>query len=304
MTSAIVENYLSKLSDNQKLFVWLYCPLNFIPIKSVINEFKNYDLPYSILFKKIILNLHTNKYSPDDIINFFLENNLIKNPDIPKLIKLYNESIKLLPHKLTLSKIKCIIVLSNYVPLKNSKMDHQGYPQPDPVKGRPFLNWKECYFNNCHTKFKTIMDLKNHLNGNGKLRHGLHQFHEYVVKSKKLTKEYIINNKITKCPSFICDKADHTFTPEELCDHFTILGITPFWYPNCDISNLKQENTELYGYYKSIFSADECIICLDNSPNIISYPCQHYIMCWECYLKLQTMVCPVCKNQIKFVVPF
>ena len=46
----------------------------------------------------------------------------------------------------------------------------------------------------------------------------------------------------------------------------------------------------------------KCIICLDKPKNIILKPCMHMAMCRECLKRLQTGVCPICKETIQDVV--
>ena len=46
----------------------------------------------------------------------------------------------------------------------------------------------------------------------------------------------------------------------------------------------------------------KCIICMEKPKNIILKPCMHMAMCRECLKRLQTGVCPICKETITDVV--
>ena len=44
-----------------------------------------------------------------------------------------------------------------------------------------------------------------------------------------------------------------------------------------------------------IFKSDECIICMDNKPNILFCNCGHLCICEECYKIKTPSTCPICK---------
>ena len=104
-----------------------------------------------------------------------------------------------------------------------------------------------------------------------------------------------------KCPSLICDKSKKKFTPEELCEHFKILGIPPFWKPGTVIkkesSNKLEDLTE-----KKVYTTDECLICMAAKPMIVFIPCHHHIVCMNCYKDLYK--CPICRTNIKQKIPY
>jgi hypothetical protein len=42
----------------------------------------------------------------------------------------------------------------------------------------------------------------------------------------------------------------------------------------------------------------ECIICLNNKEHIIIYPCEHKNICKECFDKLLSKKCPICRSDV------
>ena len=53
---------------------------------------------------------------------------------------------------------------------------------------------------------------------------------------------------------------------------------------------------------KEIYTADECVICLDEKPNIVFGPCGHSCMCNTCCEQMkkiqQSKQCPLCRRAI------
>ena len=43
----------------------------------------------------------------------------------------------------------------------------------------------------------------------------------------------------------------------------------------------------------------ECVICLDNEPNILIKPCGHSTFCDVCMDDLKPTECPICRMQIE-----
>jgi hypothetical protein len=125
-----------------------------------------------------------------------------------------------------LSKTKKIIKekLINF----NKDITHKGNPLPDPINGRPKLNWCICTHSGCRKEFSYPSDLVNHLIKNNVYTKGYHLSHEESVCYNKLTPELVLTKKITKCPSWMCEIKSFN-TPIDLIEHLKILGIQPFW---------------------------------------------------------------------------
>lgn len=56
---------------------------------------------------------------------------------------------------------------------------------------------------------------------------------------------------------------------------------------------------------KTNVEEEQCIMCYENKKNIRFGPCNHSVMCSECYLKLiKPRECPVCKQKVASLLPF
>ena len=54
---------------------------------------------------------------------------------------------------------------------------------------------------------------------------------------------------------------------------------------------------------KEIYTADECVICLDETPNVVFGPCGHSCMCNTCCEQMTKIIhtsnkCPLCRRAI------
>ena len=58
------------------------------------------------------------------------------------------------------------------------------------------------------------------------------------------------------------------------------------------------ETVEEYHIYKSIKSL-ECVICLQNHPNVLYIKCRHIVACDSCDLSGKLLECPLCRTKIK-----
>ena len=56
---------------------------------------------------------------------------------------------------------------------------------------------------------------------------------------------------------------------------------------------------ELEFYPPNVYKKDQCVICLDNTPNILFNPCLHVCVCNECEDKTIFKKCPYCRIMIK-----
>ena len=50
-----------------------------------------------------------------------------------------------------------------------------------------------------------------------------------------------------------------------------------------------------------IFKSDECIICMNDKPNILFCNCGHISICTECYKIKTHSTCPICKTDNKII---
>jgi hypothetical protein len=303
-------NKINFINEKHKLFCWLYSPFNIISesnpdqtITYILKLGKKYKIEHTIIIYKIVDYLFSKKSDNHQIINYLYKFNLISD-DYENINKMHTiiDSIKShhSPRKISDDIIKKLYSLSqthSYSP--ENKTIHQGYPLPHPIYGRPRLDWCECFYEECHKKTNDANELKQHLEKFNLHTYGLHLYHERACISLHLTPEKIMDKGIKHCPSIVCDKAKHTFTPEELCEHFKILGISPFWTPGTIITNKTTEKCNL----TKLYVGDECVICNEDNikPSIIFEPCHHATLCIECYSSINK--CPICRSEIRNSIP-
>ena len=61
-------------------------------------------------------------------------------------------------------------------------------------------------------------------------------------------------------------------------------------------SENEDEDDEIINYQQT-FKSNECVICLTNSPNILSCNCGHICICIECSKIKNLRICPICKTE-------
>jgi hypothetical protein len=71
--------------------------------------------------------------------------------------------------------------------------------------------------------------------------------------------------------------------------------ITP---PHAVIGAGDGDDVSLYSVTETINEDEQCILCYNYKKDIKYEPCNHVITCYECYNKLVTKECPVCKMKI------
>ena len=60
------------------------------------------------------------------------------------------------------------------------------------------------------------------------------------------------------------------------------------------------EKPKIINLFK-IFKSDECIICMDNKPNILFCNCGHLCECDKCYKFKTLSTCPICKTDNEII---
>lgn len=297
-------NKIKNFEDSNKFYYCLYHPCDIIELEKFIKLCQLKKIPELIIIYKIVQYMINTGGDLDNIIGYILENDILDNNEISKI----TEIIEFLKqpqmekyfddHSM---KELCIITIKS----PNIKSLHSGYPLPDPVLGRPHLGWLVCTYNECGEHFNSGELLKTHLKIYNKYTPYMHKQHENIVETLQLTPEKIMQNGMTTCPSYICDQSNNKFTPEELCEHFKILGIPPFWTTGIDIKpsdkfdvDIKQINI----MSNKIYTTQQCIVCLDRPPELIFYPCYHHIFCLNCIKNINQ--CPICRRIIHSKYPF
>lgn len=294
---------LKTLSDKEKLFLWLYFPYDIADVDKTLGDMIALSVTYNInndtiLLRKIIEYLYIKNHNKEQIIEKLYQYKLINVDVLHKVIDTIDTVISTPLNSLDNVELSKII---GFADKYNVQINHEGYPKPDPNKGRPFLDWCECYFDGCHKHYDTPEQLKTHLTQLGKHIWGFHFFHERAIGNMWLTPEKVLANNMTKCPSLVCDKSNHIFTPQELCQHFQVLGLAPF-YQLGDIIHTSKKFTEDKSFNK-VYMSQECIICTDDDvrPSVLFLPCNHCVVCINCYKPMNK--CPICRRDIATSLP-
>jgi len=304
----IEENVITHLMNDEikiKFLVWLYAPHEFLTTEQILEIIKKFPFPKILVIKKIVANLLNQGYDVKEI-HHNLKENKICSIDENELEHIIADSIEMKIKNINLQNYDNIKKLSTKV--KFNDIDntdyHDFYPIPDKLYGRPYISQKVCKHYNCNKNFSTELLLIKHLESHYAYRASCHTAHENVVSYNKLTPEKIINTKMTKCPSWICKESFRTFTPENLCEHFKILGIKPFWKVGDEIIPPKKQNEKqgLTSDEMKIYEENICIICFDSDKECILFPCHHFISCLDCTLLIDK--CPKCMNKIEYVIPY
>lgn len=275
----------------EELFIWLYSPLT-QSVTSAIQLCQQHNIPYNIKLYKLVQHMLMFGVDVDSITTLLKEEQIItEQTDIKSVVEHWSKYVDKKHNNQQNNEINektrnLIIKLSKkVVPLEAL---HDYYPLPHPEFGRPMINWLMCAHNGCHKTFKNGNSLIKHLEQFSKYTPLMHNTHDMTVRHLELTPEKVLESGLTKCPSIICTEGDKEFTPEELCEHFTVLGIEPFWRQGMEIKHKMSHNT-----LTPIFTSDECVVCLDSVPEIVLYPCYHHILCINC-VKLVDK-CPICR---------
>jgi len=280
--------------------------------KEIYNNSQKYNIPIQIFLKKLIERLVTEHNSnKDEIIKILQEQMNLNIPAegityITNLIDLI-EPIEIKDRNtLTENKFKNLMSsFNNLTSLSMQNCKHKEQPLPDPIKGRPYIDWKECYHEGCHKKFTYDHQLVEHLNQVGAYTQGYHKIHQEYIWYHKFTPEKVLLKNITKCPVWICNK--NLNGTQQVIEHFQRLGLEPFWEEGMDFST-KTQTEYLFNKDLKIYNIENCIVCLDNKPNLILDKCMHCCYCIDCFLSSTNATwikkCPVCNTFYDKVYPY
>lgn len=305
---------LPKFADKIYLVLW-YLNFTDLPLtdKEIGKLSKNYGVPSILYYKKLLQRLHKPDFSSLDYYAKFVELGILSSDmklDDKYLLKLCElVSKNKIEHMFRLIDFdsKTIVEYAtsfSHFLQQESEHSHEGYPLPDPEKGRPFLNWNICMYDGCFQKFSDPNDLITHLNWFGCYTPCYHLIHEQSIESAKLTPAYVMEHKLTKCPAYICKQNSYE-TPDELISHFQELGIKPFWTPGCVIKKKEDKDTKYFEDISgSYYDSEECVVCCYNKPDLICTPCFHRVYCVSCYNEHKVDKCPLCRGTIGKIFPF
>jgi len=282
-------------SPKEKLVIWLCKPHDKLSLEDAIKIGDTMDISIHIVCSKYIA-YHKSINTPLEDIRLELLKyfQTIKDDDIDKI-----NPQKAIPSeniKYSLLFMKPYFEKKKNNSIQNNNIVHTGYPENHIVNGRPHINWRECYYKDCHATFLTTADMKKHLESNKVLHHAFHSSHENI----KLSFDDIINSNIKTCPSIVCD-TKYFDSPDALIDHLTLLGIQPFWQPNQEknITLAKKESV-----FNPVHTEKTCSICMENIPFMLFQECCHHVCCFQCYLQYIPSNCSLCRAKITSVIPF
>ena len=104
---------------------------------------------------------------------------------------------------------------------------------------------------------------------------------------------YHITYKIEEEEKYIIKEKKYYLPPETIKQIFFIYIVPTIYF---------QDNQpgpdEEYHIKKSIKSA-ECVICLQNRPNVLYIKCRHIVACDSCDFSGKFLKCPLCRTKIK-----
>ena len=108
---------------------------------------------------------------------------------------------------------------------------------------------------------------------------------------------YHITYNVEEEEKYIIEEKKYYLSPETIKRKFYI-----FMVPTVHIFREGQtgpdEVEEEYHIKKSIKST-ECVICLQNRPNVLYIKCRHIVACDSCDLSGKLLECPICRTKIK-----
>ena len=307
-TEEIIEKLLTMIFDDKKY-----------PKELMINKFFEYTKWKGIDLDTlcVVIFNHINKLNENQIINLDIEEINLMKVHISSYYKLIEtKSVNFVPYNYEeLNKIIVKLINSNIVGKKDylNPDTHLGQPIPDPIMGRPKLDWCVCQYKGCGKKFTKASQLTAHLQELNIYTPSFHLSHEESVQIHNFTPEKVLTLNITKCPSWLCDTKDFS-TSQDLIKHFQILGIKPFWKQGMVIENgdynEKLKNTLLNNL--KIYDVPKCVICLEGKANIIVSRCFHQVYCQDCVWVINKSStnsstishCPICRGKADTFYPY
>ena len=108
---------------------------------------------------------------------------------------------------------------------------------------------------------------------------------------------YHITYNVEEEEKKIIEEKKYYLPPETIKRKFYIFMV-PTVYIFREGQTGPDEVEEEYHIKKSIKSA-ECVICLQNRPNVLYIKCRHIVACDSCDLSGKLLECPICKTKIK-----
>ena len=116
---------------------------------------------------------------------------------------------------------------------------------------------------------------------------------------KKLEEKnlYHITYNVEEEEKYIIEEKKYYFPPGTIERNFFIFMV-PTVYIFREGQPDPDEVEEEYHLKKSI-KTPECVICLQNRPNVLYIKCRHIVACDSCDLSGKLLECPICRTKIK-----
>ena len=108
---------------------------------------------------------------------------------------------------------------------------------------------------------------------------------------------YHITYNVEEEEKYIIEEKKYYLPPETIERNFYIFMV-PTVYIFREGQPDPDEVEEEYHIKKSIKST-ECVICLQNRPNVLYIKCRHIVACDSCDLSGKLLECPICRTKIK-----
>ena len=108
---------------------------------------------------------------------------------------------------------------------------------------------------------------------------------------------YHITYNVEEEEKYIIEEKKYYLPPETIERNFFIFMV-PTVYIFREGQPGPDEVEEEYHIKKSIKST-ECVICLQNRPNVLYIKCRHIVACDSCDLSSKLLECPICRTKIK-----
>ena len=108
---------------------------------------------------------------------------------------------------------------------------------------------------------------------------------------------YHITYNVEEEEKYIIEEKKYYMPPETIKRIFFIF-MAPTVYIFREGQPGPDEVEEEYHIKKSIEST-ECVICLQNRPNVLYIKCRHIVACDSCDLSGKLLECPICRTKIK-----
>ena len=109
---------------------------------------------------------------------------------------------------------------------------------------------------------------------------------------------YHITYNVEEEEKYIIEEKKYYLPPETIERKFFIFMVPTVYIFREGQPDPDEVEDEEYHIKKSIKST-ECVICLQNRPNVLYIKCRHIVACDSCDLSGKLLECPICRTKIK-----